>query len=375
MFKVAVFLLVRFVRYRQQAKAANSPPRCHSPGKAANPECKTNDPSKAHLDLLGIHLLKASLDGDFEAVQDLIQQGADVNFSLERGRTPLLHAILDKKIVEVLLEHGADPNATMANGATPLHAAVHYKHWETACLLIGYGAKVDATDSIGASPLMRAASIHGDVDMIRLLLFYGADPNVGEPLGKTPLYMALFCGHLEAAHLLLGHGARTNMPELKKGIPPLVIATQKGHVDMIAMLLEYHADVNATTRAGFTALHWACNEDKLETIQTLLAAGANPHATSNNGITPMMIAVEGRRMKIAALVLEALLQRARQNAWPAALRRGLVHTVQVLPSWKDSAHLVRAIAQETIETPPLLRPQFQHLLFVELYGRRGGSWL
>ena len=372
MFKVAVLLVVRFVR-KQQKQARVNP--CHSCQAAACRKQQTiHEPTKAHSKFLGIRLLKASLDGNFKAVEECIQQGADVNFSLDGGRTPLLLSILDVKIVEFLLEHGADPNVAVSNGATPLHVAIHYKHWEAARLLIGYGAQVNATDGIGASPLMRAASIHGDVDVVSLLLFYGADPNLGEPMGKTPLYMALFTGHLETALLLLGYGAKTNAPELKQGIPPLIVATQKGHVDMIPTLLAYHADVNATTRAGFTPLHWACNEDKLEPIQALLAAGANPHATSNTGITPVMIAVEGRRMKIAALVLEALLQKARQNAWPVALQRGLVHAVQVLPSWKDKANLVRALAEGPIETPRMLRPQIQHLLFVELYQRRGGSW-
>lgn len=154
-----------------------------------------------------------------------------------------------------------------------------------------------------------------------------------------------------------------------------MIAILKGRVDMITMLLEYHADLNATTKLGFAPLHWACSVGNLETIQTLLAAGADPHTIWDDGITPIMVAIQRQRIKIAALVLEALLQRARQNAWPIALRRGLVHAVQVLPSWKRTPNLVRALAEETTETPPILQPQIQHLLFVELYHRCGGSWL
>lgn len=112
--------------------------------------------------------------------------------------------IPDTKLAVLLLDHGADPNVALDNGSTALHLAIYYKRWDLTCLLIGYGAEVDATDSSGMSPLMVAASTHGDVDIIQLLLFYGADPNLRESLGKTPLYMAVCYDHLEAARLLLG---------------------------------------------------------------------------------------------------------------------------------------------------------------------------
>src|SRR5262245_58006373 len=59
----------------------------------------------------------------------------------------------DMASVRSLLEQGVDPNSTQADGATALHWAVHWDDLATAEVLIGEGAKVDAANEYGATPL------------------------------------------------------------------------------------------------------------------------------------------------------------------------------------------------------------------------------
>ncbi len=71
-------------------------------------------------------------------------------------------------IVEVLLEAGADPNIEIGGEEQPLHAAVAHGHPGIVKLLLGHGAKVDARDSRGRTPLMLALSGRGDIaDLLR----------------------------------------------------------------------------------------------------------------------------------------------------------------------------------------------------------------
>lgn len=147
-------------------------------------------------------------------VQEILRsQPAAANAYFEDGGTPLaLAAYLNRKaIAELLLDHGAEINALSLyelpniprNAA--LHAAIAGKAWETAQLLVERGADVNLADSIGGTPLHNAAS-RNHPDTIRLLLSKGAEVNRRNKAGHTPLALAVARGYGEAAECLREFG-------------------------------------------------------------------------------------------------------------------------------------------------------------------------
>lgn len=99
-----------------------------------------------------------SLDeADFEAAEEAINAGADVNFSL-MGRPILFHAIRNNRVANVafLVKHGADVGARTEFGRTPLHEAALYGYLEVARLLIEAKADVNARNPRGETPLFYA---------------------------------------------------------------------------------------------------------------------------------------------------------------------------------------------------------------------------
>ena len=134
----------------------------------------------ASLELLGenLDLNGAAFHGHWRLCQFLLENGANVNHPLrDTGETPL-HAAICKAnrpaydhVVRVLLAAGADPNTTTIPGAetgsfmrdcrtkgeTPLHRAAAFGTEETIKLLLDAGAKIDATDAHGDSPLSWAS--------------------------------------------------------------------------------------------------------------------------------------------------------------------------------------------------------------------------
>ena len=72
--------------------------------------------------------------------------------------------------------------------------------------------------------------------------------------------------------------------------PKLAIAVKTGDKAAVENLLQQRVDVNAPETDGTTALHWAVNRDDLETIDLLLAAGANPRLANRYGVTPLNLA-------------------------------------------------------------------------------------
>lgn len=130
-----------------------------------------------------LHL--AAFNMHLEAVQVLLEHGADVNSQNDVGKTPLYEALfhvgfsLEKKvaidIMRRLLEHGADTNIRDRGHSTLLHRVSSQGWFEVARLLLRYGAKVDAKDGEGRTPF-EIASSNGYHEMKKLLLEYGAVP-------------------------------------------------------------------------------------------------------------------------------------------------------------------------------------------------------
>lgn len=146
--------------------------------------------------------------GDIEAVRHLIQSGCDVNEVDEDGRTPLMDAILNcdcsSAMVQLLLENGASVNvADKVQHWTSLHFASRDGKPVLVSLLLKRGARVDAVDVYGNTPLLRALTAHQNVaEVITLLLEAGANPHLRNKTGVSPLELAKRLNRSELIALL-----------------------------------------------------------------------------------------------------------------------------------------------------------------------------
>lgn len=132
---------------------------------------------------------------------------------------------------------------------------------------------VNARNKYGKTPLSIAASF-GSNNALRELLRHNPDINLPNKDGWTPLKKAADHGLLESVQLLLNAGADVNQED-NEGYTPLLNAYNKPAI--AKLLIERGADVNhrPRTHSGFTTLMWAAQDNQLEVIQYLLAAGAH----------------------------------------------------------------------------------------------------
>lgn len=123
----------------------------------------------------------------------------------------------------------------------------------------------------GQTPLHLApeALLHG---VTALLLVKGADPNVQDEMGRTPLMNAARTGDLKSLQHLLKHGADPNL---------------------------------ATTKARWTALMWAAKRGNVEVLRPLLDAGADPNHVDAKGNNALVIAQRYRRIAATTLLANA----------------------------------------------------------------------
>lgn len=247
------------------------------------------------------NLLEHARKGDLNGVKQRLALGDDVNqserwgFNREnKGETALQYAVQQGRgdIVQLLIDHKADVNLT----------------------------------HLGYAPLGHAA-VKDHIEIARLLLKSGANPNLGSKFSErsyeTPLYLALRFGTPEMADLLVANGARVHLvlfedllnpyhkeetakivraveflikngfdptktfKEPQGDVYPLYVAVRCGQPQVVRLLIDKGADVDAMSSYGRMALHQAANRGDQEIVKILLKAGADINANrgGNSALT------------------------------------------------------------------------------------------
>jgi ankyrin repeat protein len=223
-------------------------------------------------------LMLATINGQFDLAMHLLERGADATIATTAGGTPL-YRVVDLQwapktaypqppaarqqkttylaLMTALLDRGADPNAR-------LRAALWYTR---------YGFGDDGVDLAGATPFWRAAEA-GDVDAMRLLAGHGADPAIKTNEGISPLMVLAGAGYRAADETVVPAG---RMPALRY------------------LAEELHADVNetdskASRTRGYTPIHNAAARGDNEMILYLVSKGGRVDLVGKNGVTSVGMA-------------------------------------------------------------------------------------
>ncbi len=140
---------------------------------------------------------------------------------------------------------------------------------------IDAGADINLPEPDGTTPLLWAV-YNMSHDLVKLLLEAGANPNIPNKLDITPLLQASRNGDAGIIAALLDSGASMNQQGFMTE-PYLMAAARSGNVDAVKLLLDAGANPNATEPfEDQTALMWAAAEGHLDMVIALLDVGANP---------------------------------------------------------------------------------------------------
>ncbi len=269
-------------------------------------------------------------------VNTLLANGADIEARTKYDRTPLAMAIaIDNshiEMAELLLDKGAnihariegaplidvvmrnnDPQTVaflMKRGAPlpPVHEAAFMGHLDTVKEQLGKGVPVDLRDTGGFTPL-HCAVFGRHKDVILFLVDSGADVNARATNGRFPLAYA----DKEIAELLIAKGASVRLKDTF-GQTLLHWAANRnnyqGDIEQMKLFLSHGADVNARAYSnaveweGWTPFHVACRNGNKSIAEMLIAAGADIHAKTDKGYTPLSLAKEKERTEVVQLLLK-----------------------------------------------------------------------
>jgi ankyrin repeat protein len=207
-----------------------------------------------------LHL--AAENGHEEVVDWLCAAKAAVNEKDENGWTPLHMAAWEghEEVVDRLCAAEAAVNEKDVDDWTPLHMAAWREHEEVVWKLLIYGADMTAMDNSSQTPLDRAT---GADEIVEIMLRY-----------NSPLQMASRKGDIKIVRLLLVGGADVNKVDGFYGTA-LQAAAHEGEEDIFRLLLEQHADVNQVGGFYGTALQAAAYEGEEDIFRLLLVGGAD----------------------------------------------------------------------------------------------------
>jgi ankyrin repeat protein len=208
----------------------------------------------------------------------------------ERSNQPIHWAVMTRQLdaIDELLARGADINAARVDGARPIQLTngdYHYRGWRDV------PSEVQTTPqqvlahlrTRGAYVDICTAAHTGDLDRVRELL--DQDPSLGNRVSSyvtyylgsgSPLKNAAARGHMDIVKLLLDRGADPNLPE--EGIAPnghaLYSAVYNGHYEVAKLLLEKGAIPNAPVESSADALSIAMSRNDDKMVDLLCSYGA-----------------------------------------------------------------------------------------------------
>jgi ankyrin repeat protein len=284
----------------------------------------------------------AATRGDDEMLEALLDAGANANEELPLGRRPLMLAARSGVVdaVRVLLEHGADPNAKETErGTTALMQAADQGHAEVAELLLKEGADVAAvsaavmrdgrTAALGQSDDPRievrrqtivslCEQTPPDLDTLKTLVADGSTDNMSKDEVLVKLVtsgeeqsVANICSKFERGNL--GFAVIAGVSDRRAGtnrapgaasrepdggeLTALVYAARTGSIDVARVLLEGGADVNQTTRYGWSPLLAATQNQNYQMGKFLVENGADVNLANKGGWTPLYLATDNRNIE------------------------------------------------------------------------------
>lgn len=321
--------------------------------------------------------------------------------AVKRGDLSALRALLPQ----------TDVNLPQEDGTTALHWAVHLDDEALADLLITAGARVQAANRYGMTPLALAAT-NGNAAVLERLLKAGADANGTIAQGETALMTAARGNRTEAVKVLLAHGANVNAHERFRGQTALMWAAARGNVAVTRMLVEAGAAVNAKTPvvkrqhsndgadflksseiggqtgwqwsgvdpSAFSALMFAVRAGHTDVVRVLLDGGADVNDALSDGTSPLVIAIANAHFELASYLLDrganpnangqgwtalhqaVRVRRANMRAFTAPVPTGRMDAFDIIKKLVDKgAHLNARVWNNVLATNDGQRQRFNFM--------------
>ncbi|KAL8579599.1 hypothetical protein ACOMHN_025552 [Nucella lapillus] len=374
-------------------------------------------------DLEGSTCLHRAIDnGHYHVAKMCLEKRAEVNRPRKHYMYPLHLAAMsgDVRIAKLLMNHSARIDVVNDEQATALHKAAALNHTDMVKFLVDRGARINRRDKDNYTPLLLAAT-YGHVGTVELLLQKGADFCAVDKYDKTPIYLAAEENKMLVLEVRLVGGEGRGMggggleggdrgekgadfcavdkyktpiylaaeenkilvlekllsyPQVRKLInvsdqydnTPLHIASQKGYLDILKVLLRHEANTTCKNEEEQTPIHLAAKFGRTNIVREFVKRDKSTlNDEDEDSNTALHLAAEYGHNKVADILLElgADVSARNYNQWTPldlAASKGWTKTCSVLLN--NDAHVDPTDKNKT--TPLHLASRYGHARVVEL---------
>jgi len=263
-------------------------------------------------------LFTACVKGEYEIVKLLLENGAEVESQNDAGMTPMPVAVSagNIKIVDVLFEHGAASDTLDYNGMSPVWHACTRGHRDMLMTLIRHGANLRRVEGGCSDPLCAVARLcpKDDVEeILKLLMSNGLCFNPAKRhSSQSALMIAAQRGRVDIINSLVKHGA--DMYERNfENMQPIDVASYSGHTDIVRFISSCNSSATVSRGCSLYQLSFGvdcrCNTDvhlttDLQIMTSLLDTGADIEAENIDGLRPIHRAVRTGIVELVELLIQ-----------------------------------------------------------------------
>lgn len=280
-------------------------------------------------------LYYAALLGLPEIAKRFIDQGAEINVAFRHSYgTPLVAASVlgRKEIVSLLLDRGADPKligwwywgcplagAVESNQVEIVKMLLHHKDIDINCRRIPLESKDefpitgeenldqphDNAATISRESMVYIAAAYNSLEVLKLLLDRGADPNIEGGEHHTALQAACCCAYEEIVKILLEREVKVDIYGGAFG-SALIAACYFDSTEIVARLIAKGSDINYASKGNHgSAIYAACTRQREDVVELLLKNGADINTYGSSNFSPLQVACFEGNTAIAERLLDA----------------------------------------------------------------------
>ena len=284
----------------------------------------------------GTNPLHYAIEEDkIEIVKILLEYGADVNLKIN-DYTPCMSAtfIGNLTILKLLVEYGGNCDLITTRGYSAFKLACNRGNKEIVKYLFSNSATHERNESLWIACRNNDVEIvalllsdswekdkdidsnfiknnrscleisiqGGNIEIINILLQYGANINKCDTRGRSLLIKAIIYENIDIVELLLEKGIRVMLKDRRTNLP-IHFAAEINNTELLNLIIQIN-DVNSKNVFGETPIFNACNYNCIDNLRLLIENGAEVNIQNQDGITPLMRATKYNNIECIRILLE-----------------------------------------------------------------------
>ncbi|AXX87997.1 ankyrin repeat domain-containing protein [Malaciobacter marinus] len=250
-------------------------------------------------------LMLATKNRNIKLVETLLEYEVDPNFINDRNETALALAAIKGKsnidLVALLLDYGARPNISDENGKTIIEKLLEVELFLRNRKKLKMKARQNINENENYKSVLEEILLNGEVNLTML-----------NSQGNPYFFDAVEYGNIDLVKMLVKYGADINLKNkdgyniiyyyMSKNISFRRVAEQQNYLVMLRNIITLGADVNSRDDYGGITLHKAILDNDIQTIKVLINAGADINAVDNKGRNMVHNAMWQNKVKVFRLL-------------------------------------------------------------------------